>query len=84
MHHCIFLFFCFTFIATDLDSRIATFLIVYYYFACAYEESNDNNTLDLKLGTFAASLLLLIKMVVINRFVLITTHLISERLNLNL
>jgi hypothetical protein len=62
---------------------IATFLVLYYYFACAYEESNDKNTLDLKLGLAAASLLLLI-MVVINRFVLTTTHLISERLNLNL
>jgi len=74
----------FSFVSRLLQPRIATFLIVYYYFACAYEESNDNNTLDLKLGLATASLLLLIKMVIINRFVLTITHLISEGLNLNL
>jgi hypothetical protein len=60
---------------------LATFLVLYYYFACAHEESNDNSTLDLKLGLTAATRMLLgvlIKMVIINRFVLTITHLISE------
>lgn len=79
-----FFFFSFAFYCNRIRHNMiaACFLAVYYYFACAYEESNDN-TLDLKLGLAAASLLLLIKKAVINRLVL-TTHLISEGLNLNL